>query len=92
MEGTQWAGEQARHPPSAAFKLLVAAIEMAPEFMEQAAREAERRWPAQAVSEVDSGRSAVSAHDRARGRISYMAGGPYFLESTSGGFAEVASE
>ena len=37
--------EQARHSPSKALKVLVAAIEMDPLFMAKAAQAAEDRWP-----------------------------------------------
>ena len=37
--------EQARHKPSKAMRVLVAAIELDPALMEKAAREAEKRWP-----------------------------------------------
>ena len=37
--------EQARFKPAKAFKVLVAAIEMDPGFIEEAARVAEQRWP-----------------------------------------------
>jgi hypothetical protein len=38
--------EQARHRPSAAFKVLVAAIELDPDLIERAARIAANRWDA----------------------------------------------
>ena len=37
--------EQARHKPPRTLKVLVAAIEMDPDFIERAARVAEDRWP-----------------------------------------------
>lgn len=37
--------EQGRHKPSAAFKVLVAAIEMDPLLMAKAAQAAAERWP-----------------------------------------------
>ncbi len=43
--------EQARSKPSRALKVLVAAIELDPEFMERAAREAEKRWPGADVAD-----------------------------------------
>ncbi len=52
--------EQARHTPSAAFKVLVAAIEMDPNLIERAAREAEQRWPGK--DEV-GGCPAISRND-----------------------------
>lgn len=46
--------EQARCQPSRALKVLVAAIEMDPAFMERAARQADRRWPVLITSEKPS--------------------------------------
>lgn len=43
--GTVRDQEQARHKPSKAMRVLVAAIEMDPKLMERAAKAAAERWP-----------------------------------------------
>ncbi len=43
--GTVKDQEQARHKPSKAMRVLVAAIELDPKLMERAAKAAAERWP-----------------------------------------------